>query len=231
GLVLIMRWIDGPTYGKGFDYSTPLVPETPPYDTKAIWRLAPVLLLVMTGFFLSSTVHVSIPLIALTGAAAALMLGRTRPDKVLQGVNWLLLLFFAGLFVVIEGAHKAGVLDVFINRVVVTPGIAGIASVHAVSTVVSQLVSNVPLTMLVIPLLKSIPGDTLWIALAAGSTLGGNLTIIGAVANIIVVEGAGKEGVNVGFVQFVKVGVLVTVATILLSILVLSLEFQMGWLK
>lgn len=230
-LIYIVRWVDGTASRQGFDFSTPLVPATPHYDVKAIKRLAPALILVMAGFFMSSIIKVSIPLVALAGAVAALMLGKTSPDKVLRGVNWLLLLFFAGLFVVIGGARQAGVLDVFINRIVVTPGIAGIASLHAVSAVVSQIVSNVPLTMFVIPLLKNVPGDTLWIALAAGSTLGGNLTIIGAVANIIVVEEAAKEGVTVGFGQFAKVGSLVTFATIVLSILVLSLEFQLGWLR
>lgn len=171
---------------------------------------------------------IAIPLIALCGASAALLIGRTRPDRVLKEVNWLLLLFFAGLFVVIAGAHNAGVLDVFINRIVLSPSFTGIASIQVVSVVLSQLVSNVPLTMLVIPLLRSIPGDTLWIALAAGSTLGGNLTVIGAVANIIVVEGAAQEGVHIGFGRFIKIGIVVTIATIAISTAVLFLEFSLG---
>jgi len=102
--------------------------------------------------------------------------------------------------------------------------------VTAFSAVVSQLVSNVPLTMLVIPAIQNIPGDVLWIALAAGSTLGGNATIIGAVANIIVAEGAAREGINIRFMEFLKVGVPVTVLTLALAIAVLAAEYYLGLL-
>jgi len=231
-LLLIIRKIDGREMTKGFEVvSVPTLPDAAIYDKKAVLRLIPVLALIVAGFFLSSAIGLSIPMVALAAAAIALFIGKAKPEAVLKEVNWLLLLFFAGLFVVIAGAHKAGVLQVFLDRMVVSPSIAGIASVHGVSAAVSQLVSNVPLTMLVVPLLKNIPGDTLWIALAAGSTLGGNLTIIGAVANIIVVESAAREGVRVRFGQFFKIGLLVTLSTVVLSILVLSLEFRLGWLK
>lgn len=204
--------------------------ESPLYDHRAIGRLAPILALVLVAFFLSSLLNISIPMIALASAAVVLLAGGIRPSLIIREVDWVLLLFFAGLFVVIEGAHRSGVLDVFIQRVVLTPNLGGIASVAAVSTVVSQIVSNVPLTMLLLPVLKQVPGDVLWIALAAGSTLGGNLTIIGAVANIIVVEVAYREGVRVGFSDFLKVGAVVTVATVALSVLVLDIEYWAGWL-
>ena len=93
------------------------------------------------------------------------------------------------------------------------------------------MVSNVPLTMLVIPVIRGIPGDVLWISLAAGSTLGGNATIIGAVANIIVVEQAYSQGVKLGWWEFSKVGIVVTLLTIAASIGVLALEYNMGLLK
>jgi len=76
-----------------------------------------------------------------------------------------------------------------------------------------------------------VPGDVLWIALAAGSTLGGNLTIIGAVANIIVVEGASREGIQVRFLEFLKVGAAVTIMTIGLAILIVGAEYWLGWLR
>ena len=157
-------------------------------------------------------------------------MGQAKPSSIIKEVDWVLLLFFAGLFIVIEGAHKAGVLDIFTERIVLVPNLAGITSIAVVSTVVSQLVSNVPLTMLLLPILKNVPGDTLWIALAAGSTLGGNLTIIGAVANIIVVEGAAREGIHIGFIEFLKVGAVVTAITIGVAILVLGGEYWLGWL-
>ncbi|MBI2859799.1 MAG: hypothetical protein HYX90_12085 [Chloroflexi bacterium] len=229
-LILIMKWSNGHGISNGFSHDVSIVVPGN-VDRSSIAWLLPVLAVIILGFFLSTTLGIAIPLIALAAGALALVTGRSRPGEVLNGVNWVLLLLFAGLFVVIGGAHKAGVLDVFTDRIIVSPSIPGIVSVHLVSAAVSQLVSNVPLAMLVIPLFKNIPGDTLWIALAAGSTLGGNLTIIGAVANIIVVEGSARQGIHVGFGQFFKIGLLVTLATVLLSILVLSAEYRLGLLR
>ena len=113
----------------------------------------------------------------------------------------------------------------------VQPDMAGIVSIHVFSAVVSQLVSNVPLTMLVIPVIRNIPGDVLWISLAAGSTLGGNATIIGAVSNIIVVEQAYTQGVKLGWWEFTRVGLVVTALTIAASTGILCAEYALGLLK
>jgi Na+/H+ antiporter NhaD/arsenite permease-like protein len=132
---------------------------------------------------------------------------------------------------VIGGAQQAGVLDVFTGNLNVQSNISGIATMQLFSAFVSQLVSNVPLTMLVIPLIKDIPGDVMWISLAAGSALGGNATIIAAVANIIVVEQAYSRGVKVGWWEFSRVGLVVTALTLAASIGILSLEYWLGFLR
>jgi Na+/H+ antiporter NhaD/arsenite permease-like protein len=230
-LVLIMFRLYRNTLNQDFDFSNDSPVPAQGYDAKAITRLAPILILLIIAFFLSSFVKLSIPIIALGFASLVLLLGKAKPSTIIKEVDWVLLLFFAGLFIVIEGAHKAGVLDIFTGSIITTPGFLGIASISIVSTIVSQLVSNVPLTMLVLPILKNVPGDVLWISLAAGSTLGGNLTIIGAVANIIVVEGASREGIQVQFLDFLKVGTLVTIATISLAILILGVEYWLGLLR
>lgn len=205
-------------------------PATVSYNIPALQWSVPIMGLTIAFFFLSSFIHVAIPLIALTSAAAVLLAGRIKPSEVIRGVDWVLLLFFAGLFIVIGGAHQAGVLDLFLKQIRITPDVNGMVSVTVFSAVVSQLVSNVPLTMLVIPAIQNIPGDVLWIALAAGSTLGGNATVIGAVANIIVVEGAAREGINIKFMEFLKVGVPVTVVTLALAIAVMAAEYYLGLL-
>jgi Na+/H+ antiporter NhaD/arsenite permease-like protein len=84
--------------------------------------------------------------------------------------------------------------------------------------------------MLVVPLIEEVPGNVLWLSLASGATLAGNATLIGAVANIIVVERASREGVIVSFGEFLRVGVLVTVVTLAISIRILSLEWWLGLL-
>lgn len=82
-----------------------------------------------------------------------------------------------------------------------------------------------------IPFIREVPGDVLWISLASGSTLGGNATLIGAVANIIVVEQAYRHGVKVGWWEFTRVGLVVTTLTIAAAIGILALEFNLGFLK
>ena len=202
-----------------------------PVDMRGLRLTAPVLLAAVAGFFLSSFVGEHVPIIDLFPGLAPLLLSGVKPSEVIQKVDWVLLLFFGGLFVVIGGARQAGGLDVFLDRTEVSASVAGIVSIHLVSAVVSQVVSNVPLTVLMIPLLERVPGDTLWISLASGATLGGNATIIGAVANIIVAEGAYKEGITIKFVEFLKVGLVVTVATLAASVGILWLEFALGVLK
>jgi len=230
-LFVILRHIYRHDLRQGFRDVITVPGQTWSYDSTAVKRLVPILALTVVAFFFSSVFDIGIPLIAISCAAVVLLAGRTKPSAVIREIDWVLLLFFAGLFIVIEGAHQAGIFDFFIENSSFDPSVSGIISVSLVSTVISQLVSNVPLTMLLLPVLRTVPGNVLWISLAAGSTLGGNLTIIGAVANIIVVEGAAREGVHVGFMRFLKVGAPVTVATVGASILILAGEYWLGWLK
>lgn len=201
-----------------------------PDSSHVLRRSVPILVATVIALFLSSTLNVSISVIALVAGTVVMLTSRVRPSEVIRGVDWVLLLFFAGLFVVIGGANQAGVLDGLLGRISITPDLKGILSLHLVSTAVSQVVSNVPLTMLVIPIIKGVPGQVLWISLAAGATLGGNVTIIGAVANIIVAEVAAREGVTLSFREFLRVGLLVTPLTIALSVGVLALEWWYGFL-
>lgn len=200
-------------------------------DSRSLRTLVPILAAALLLFFLSSFIGVAIPLIALAAGAAVLLLGRVRPSEVIRGVDWVLLLFFAGLFIVIEGARHAGVLDFLLQRITIEPNLGGIFSVNVYSALISQVVSNVPLTILVIPLIQHVPGDLLWLSLAAGATLGGNATIIGAVANIIVAESAAREGVRLPFWEFLKVGLVVTAATVALAIGGLALQLQLGLVR
>jgi Na+/H+ antiporter NhaD/arsenite permease-like protein len=200
-------------------------------DYAILRRAVPVLALATIGFFASSPLGLSVPLVALAAGVVAMLLSGIRPSEVIRNVDWVLLLFFGGLFVVIGGARESGVMDSIIQRVDIGASIEGIVSIHLFSAVISQMVSNVPLTILVIPLLEGLPGDTRWVSLAAAATLAGNATLIGAVANIIVAEQAYREGVVVGFVEFLKVGLVVAALTLLASVGILLLEFRTGFLR
>lgn len=203
----------------------------PAAQRRLLTWVIPILLLTILGFFLSSSLGLSIPMVALMGGVGAVLFSGIKPSRLIHSVDWSLLVFFAGLFVVIGGAQQAGVLDVFLERLQIKPDASGIVSMHLFSAAVSQVVSNVPLTMLVIPLIRQVPGDVLWISLAAGSTLGGNATLIGAEANIIVAEQAYRQGVRVGWWEFTKVGGVVTLLTLAASVGILMLEFKLGFLR
>jgi Na+/H+ antiporter NhaD/arsenite permease-like protein len=152
------------------------------------------------------------------GAAAVLLLDRVNPKKVYSHIDWGLLLMFAGLFVVVRA---------FEVHVLASSGIDGWAAradpvwmLSGLSAVLSNLVSNVPAVLLFKPVVDAMPGavhETAWLALALSSTFAGNLTVLGSVANLIVVEQARKEGVNIGFWDYCRVGIPVTLLTLVIG--------------
>lgn len=196
------------------------------YNFKSMKISVPIFIGILILFFFSHTFNISIPLIALAGASIILIFGKIKPSKVIKEVDWVLLLFFAGLFIVVHGIEKVGVLDQFIENTPVSNNLEGIISLHALSLFLSQIVSNVPYTILMLPILKSASSDLLWLSLASAATLAGNATIIGAVANIIVIEVAKKHEIEIGFWQFFKVGIIVTIITLFISILILYLQLS-----
>jgi Na+/H+ antiporter NhaD/arsenite permease-like protein len=154
------------------------------------------------------------------GAAAVMLLGRVKPQKVTGQIDWGLLVMFTGLFIVVHA---------FQLHVVSRWGVAGwswllahpVDLLSLVSAALSNVVSNVPAVLLLEPVLRAVPADgqqTAWLALAMSSTLAGNLTVLGSVANLIVVEIARREGVEVSFGDYAKVGVPVTILTMALGI-------------
>jgi Na+/H+ antiporter NhaD/arsenite permease-like protein len=196
------------------------------YDFKSMKVSVPIFVGIIILFFFSHTFNISIPLIALAGASLILIFGKIKPSKVIKEVDWVLLLFFAGLFIVVHGIEKVGVLDQFINNTPISNNLNGIVSLHFLSLVLSQIVSNVPYTILMLPILKSASSDLLWLSLASAATLAGNATIIGAVANLIVIEVAKKYNVKIGFWQFFRVGILITFITLIISIIILYLQLK-----
>lgn len=198
------------------------------YDFLSMKFSVPIFFLVLIIFFFSKMLNLSIPLIALSGASLILILGRVKPSKVIKEVDWVLLLFFAGLFIVVHGIENVGVLDPFIHDTPLTNTLNGVIGIHTLSLFMSQIVSNVPYTILMLPILKAAQGDLLWLSLASAATLAGNATIIGAIANLIVIESAKSHGVEIKFWEFTKAGIIITLITMLLSVLILYLQFVNG---
>lgn len=177
----------------------------------------PIFILVILAFFFCKEFNVTYPVIALSGGSLVLLLGKIKPSKVIKEIDWVLLLFFASLFIVVSGIEKYKLLDPLINNFNLSATLGGILSLHGLSLVLSQIVSNVPFVILMNPMLKPLHDNLLWLALSSSSTLAGNFTIIGAMANLIVIEIAKKQGISVNFFTFLKIGSVVTLLSLILS--------------
>jgi Na+/H+ antiporter NhaD/arsenite permease-like protein len=162
------------------------------------------------------------PLVAAIGGALLLVQRQHSPKAIYDDVDWSLLMLFLGLFLILGGAERAGITQELL-------GAAQRLNLHspvifaAVVTLLSNIVSNVPAVML----LKGLPPQfhharTAWLLLAMSSTLAGNLTITGSVANIIVVEKARSEA-HIGFLEYMKIGVPVTLITLSIGLFWLML--------
>jgi Na+/H+ antiporter NhaD/arsenite permease-like protein len=169
---------------------------------------------------------------AMASAATLLALARTTEHRrVLATVDWMLLVFFGGLFVVVAGLARTGALDDAFHAVaplVARGDVAGDIAFVVLVVIVGNLVSNVPLVLVAIAWIPRMPDPT-WgfIMLAAASTLAGNLTLFGSVANIIVMEGAGASG-DIGFRRFLRYGAVVTVVDLVVVFGILAAERAIG---
>ena len=176
-----------------------------------------VVTVVTVGLFFSGLPIAVIALIA----AGVLLLDRVRPERVYRSIDWPLLVMFCGLFVVVHAFEVSVVRTWGMERwhaLLDSP----VVMVSGLSLVLSNLVSNVPAVLLFKPLMELMPQKELaWLALSMSSTLAGNLTLLGSVANLIVVENARRAGTELSFLEYLKVGVPLTLVTIGLGI---------GWL-
>ena len=172
-----------------------------------------VLIIVLAGFLAG----VPPALMAAVGAALLLITRTVEPRRIYDEVDWGLLVFFVGLFIIVAGAERAGLTARLLEPVALWD-VHRLPVFVPVTAVLSNIVSNVPAVMLLRTLVVNFPDPhAAWLSLAMASTLAGNLTITGSVANIIVVERAAAEGVHIGFREYFRVGLPVTVATLVLG--------------
>jgi Na+/H+ antiporter NhaD/arsenite permease-like protein len=169
---------------------------------------------------------------AMTAAAGLMLVARIEPRRALEKVDWQLLVFFAGLFVVVGGLARTGALDdafAAVAPVVARGDAAGDAAFVGLTVIASNVVSNVPFVMVAVDWVPQMPDPTWgWILLAFASTLAGNLTLFGSVANIIVMESAGPRG-EIGFLRFLRYGIPITLVSLVVAFAVLALERAIGY--
>ncbi|MCJ7464497.1 MAG: anion transporter [Thermoplasmata archaeon] len=196
-------------------------------DRKAgLYALTGITALTFLAFILSHVLGTPIAVIAFIGGVTALfvvpLITDVKAKEMLAGVDWSIILFFVGLFIVIEGVKDSMLLDEIRSGF---PGfqdgsIPSLEWLTALSAFMSNLVSNVPAVMLLSEMIPISQTD-LWLALAASSTLAGNATILGAAANVIVAEKAEGMGVQINFWKFTLVGFPIAMATLFVSTIML----------
>ncbi|MEE8402860.1 MAG: anion transporter [Candidatus Hydrothermarchaeaceae archaeon] len=208
-------------FNNGFTATLP----QPSVDEPLLRKTVLVVGLVLFGF-LSDIIP--IPLVAISGATILLLLGSKLQAKVLHRVDWPLLFFFCNLFVVMHGVEKSGLADAMFRQfspLFQLTGYGFILGLGLFSVIGSNLVSNVPFVMMMLPFASKIGHDSIfWYTLAMSSTFAGNFTIIGSVANMIVVESSRRAGIEISFFEFFKVGATVTLLTVLMGSAILSLH-------
>ena len=194
------------------------------------WRLLKqsltVLALTMLGFILHGALHLESATIALSGAMLLLAISREEPEDVLLHVEWPTLFFFVGLFVLVGGLKAAGVINALARWSIAITGGETQATVFItlwLSAIASAFIDNIPFVATMIPLLQEMQTITgtnapaIWWALALGACLGGNGTLIGASANVIVAGLAEKQGCPISFRRFFILGFPLMLLSVILA--------------
>ncbi len=183
--------------------------------------------LTITAFFLHDTIGVSPAFVAIGGAAVLLLISGLEPGEILREVEWTTLSFFAGLFILVGGLGEAGLIDRLQGWILQLSG--GEEQNLALLMIflgggLSAIIDNIPFTATMTQVVLQIDTGTpdgsvnpLWWALTLGADLGGNFTIVGASANVVVITVARAAGYPISFIKFFKYGLVIGLGTLLIS--------------
>lgn len=206
-------------------------------DKQLMIRSVITLILVIAGFVTHDITHIPAYVFAVAGAAFLLLF--EKPKEIYRDVEWLTIFFFVGLFIIIGGFEANGGIKFLADQLItLTHGSLEAATMIILwaSGILSGIIDNIPYTATMAPLISelinpanenAITGNVhaLWWALSLGACLGGNLTIIGAAANVLVSETAASKGHKISFMRFMKYGSLVTLISLVLSSVYLYLKY------
>jgi Na+/H+ antiporter NhaD/arsenite permease-like protein len=197
-------------------------------DMALLKKTGVVLALTMLGFLLHGQLHIEAGVVAMAGAALMLVISKADIEKALEEVEWTTLFFFLGLFIVVSGAKQVGVIEQMANGLqplMVDPYWAAILILWG-AALCAGVMNNVSFTAAALPIVAGIieslglqgaQAAPLWWALALGACLGGNLTPVGAAANVIVFDIAERNGHAFSFSEFMKCSVPVSVMSLIVS--------------
>jgi Na+/H+ antiporter NhaD/arsenite permease-like protein len=191
----------------------------------------PILVATILVFFAHQALHIEPATVALAGAAVMLLVTSQKIEEVLGGLEWPTLFFFIGLFVMVGALEETGAIDEVANGIAdVTAGnrTAELLGIAWVSAIGSGIVDNIPFTAAMIPVVEQLGGgedDSYWWALALGACFGGNATLVAAAANVAAAGMAARAGRPIGFVQFLRIGIPVTLVSMLIATAYIAVRY------
>ena len=202
-------------------------------DRSLLIKSVVMILLVVFGFVFHSQLHLESCTIALTAAAVMLLIGRQDVEEIVAGVEWTTILFFTGLFIVVGGLQETGVIQILANGLMdLTEGhmTLTILLILWVSAIVSSFLDNIPFVATLIPLILTMQSSgvdvtPLWWAVSLGACLGGNDTLIGASANVVLSGISNRHGFPITFASYFKVGFPLMLVSVAISTVFLLLRF------
>ena len=202
-------------------------------DRSLLIKSVVMILLVVFGFVFHSQLHLESCTIALTAAAVMLLIGRQDVEEIVAGVEWTTILFFTGLFIVVGGLQETGVIQILANGLMdLTEGhmTLTILLILWVSAIVSSFLDNIPFVATLIPLILTMQSSgvdvtPLWWAVSLGACLGGNGTLIGASANVVLSGISNRHGFPIPFASYFKVGFPLMLVSVAISTVFLLLRF------
>jgi Na+/H+ antiporter NhaD/arsenite permease-like protein len=201
-------------------------------DMAELTRTVPILVATILAFFAHQALHLEPATVALSGATVMLLASRQPLERSLAGIEWPTLFFFAGLFVMVGALEHTGAIAH------VADGIANITGgdrttellgITWASAIGSGIVDNIPFTAAMIPVVEQLQpsggDDAYWWALALGACFGGNATLVAAAANVAAAGMAARAGRPIGFMSFLRIGVPVTLVSLLLASAYLAVRY------
>ncbi|MBS6175726.1 ArsB/NhaD family transporter [Emergencia timonensis] len=202
-------------------------------DKALLYKSIVVMILVVVGFMFHSQLGIESATVALTAAAIMLVIGKQNVDYIIGEVEWTTILFFAGLFIVVGGLDETGVIGQLAKLVIdMTKGHAIMTMMVLLwaSALLSSVLDNIPFVATLIPLVlalgeSGIDVTPLWWAISLGACLGGNGTLIGASANVVLSGISGKHGYPISFKEYTKVGFPVMIMSVVLAMIYLLIRY------
>lgn len=202
-------------------------------DRPLLIKSVVMILLVVVGFVFHDQLHLESCTIALTAAAVMLLIGHQDVEEIVSGVEWTTILFFGGLFIVVGGLQETGIIQILANSLMsLTEGhmTLTILLILWVSAIISSFLDNIPFVATLIPLILTMQSNgvdvtPLWWAVSLGACLGGNGTLIGASANVVLSGISTRHGFPITFASYFKVGFPLMLVSVAISTVFLLLRF------